>query len=118
MLQRVELSYFKNHCNTVVDFNSPFNVVVGRNGSGKSAVLDAIEWCLFHSKGKDIRALSHKDLVNKSKPPHEVMSVQIELLDVNNKYVNKTSYCCLKTNNKADIYIYHIYILLIHLPLL
>jgi chromosome segregation ATPase len=79
MLLCVELFHFKNHRTTTVDFTSPFNVIVGRNGSGKSAVLDGIEWCLFHSKSKDLRASSHQDLVNKAKPSSEVMAVQITL---------------------------------------
>lgn len=81
MLRRVELFYFKNHRETVVDFNSPFQIIVGRNGSGKSAILDAIEWCLFHSKSKELRAFSHQDLVNKSKPMCSDMAVQISLID-------------------------------------
>ena len=78
MLRRVELFHFKNHKSTKVDFTSHFNVIVGKNGSGKSAVIDAIEWCLFHSKSSDLRATSQRDLVNNAgRQPHEVMAVQI-----------------------------------------
>mmetsp|Transcript_12726 Transcript_12726/g.20692 ORF Transcript_12726/g.20692 Transcript_12726/m.20692 type:complete len:101 (+) Transcript_12726:1018-1320(+) len=77
MLRRVELFHFKNHKSTSIDFSSHFNVVVGRNGSGKSAVIDAIEWCLFHRKSNDLRASSLRDLENASKQSHEVMAVQV-----------------------------------------
>ena len=83
MLRRVELFHFKNHKATTIDFSSPFTIIVGRNGSGKSAVMDAIEWCLFHSKSTELRASAHKDLVNANKPINDVMAVQISLQQEN-----------------------------------
>ena len=79
MIKTVSLFYFKNHKETTINFDSLFNVIVGRNGSGKSAVLDAIEWCLFHSKGSDLRASSYSDLVNIHKPKDAVMAVHVSL---------------------------------------
>ena len=48
------------------DFDKDFNlhVIVGRNGSGKSAILDSIYWCLY---GREISNLSTQPLCNYTK---------------------------------------------------
>lgn len=70
MITRVVISNFKNFCGeeTIV-LSSPsdesyVDVLVGRNGSGKSCLLESIDWCLCNRTPRDIRASSMKDLVN------------------------------------------------------
>jgi len=41
-LRRLEIINYKNHENQVFDFESKFNVFIGKNGVGKTNVLDAI----------------------------------------------------------------------------
>lgn len=39
---RMQLKNFMCHTNLVVDFNSNITIIVGNNGSGKSAILTAL----------------------------------------------------------------------------
>jgi DNA replication and repair protein RecF len=41
-LSHLELVHYKNHENQVFDFDSKFNVFIGKNGAGKTNILDAI----------------------------------------------------------------------------
>ncbi len=43
-LQRLSLVNFRNHTESLYDFTSSINCIVGRNGSGKTSVLDAIHY--------------------------------------------------------------------------
>jgi len=47
---------------TVVDFNSGLNLITGLNGSGKSAILDSLSFCLF---GRPYRDVNLKDIINR-----------------------------------------------------
>jgi chromosome segregation ATPase len=71
MITKIELENFKNFkgrvsidlCDPAVD-TSYFNVIVGRNGTGKSCIIEAIDWCLFRGTARDMRGGSVRDLVH------------------------------------------------------
>lgn len=50
ILNSIKIRKFKKLDDVQYYFGSGLNMLTGRNGSGKSSVLDAITWCLF---GKD-----------------------------------------------------------------
>jgi len=83
MIIRLTISNFKNFgTERIIELggfsdNYHFTVVIGRNGAGKSAVIDAIEWCLFGMKGSMLRVKNTRQLVN-SKAKSE-MYVIVEL---------------------------------------
>lgn len=70
------------------------DVIVGRNGSGKSCVLEAIEWCLSSLSARDVRGSNMKDLVN----IHSIkasMAVTVEIYCKEEKYdFNNLSVAC------------------------
>ena len=88
MITKVSVSHFKNfnRPQTIV-LSSPedeyhCDVIVGRNGSGKSCLVEAIEWCLYNKPPRDMRASNLKDLVNVLSPDGK-MSVSVELATSN-----------------------------------
>jgi chromosome segregation ATPase len=85
MLTRVVVNHFKNFKEETIILADPtndhyfFDVVVGRNGSGKSCLLEAIEFCLCNKSARDLRAASMKDLVNVDSTDGK-MKVSVELI--------------------------------------
>lgn len=71
-LKQVELCNFKNFSTPQTielwanEEDCAFSVIVGRNGSGKSCLCEAIEWVLFNPTNKALRAKKSSELVNKS----------------------------------------------------
>lgn len=55
-LTKIEIQHFKGIKNRTETFSSTVNEISGRNGSGKSTIMNAFIWCFF---GKDI--LDRKD---------------------------------------------------------
>lgn len=47
---------------TEMEFKKGLNLIKAQNGSGKSTILDAINFCLF---GKPFRAIKMNQLINK-----------------------------------------------------
>lgn len=65
------LSYGNNW--TTLDFHKGLNLIKAQNGSGKSTILDAINFCLF---GKPFRAIKMAQLVNKYNDGNMVVSIE------------------------------------------
>ena len=55
MIKSIELINFLSHSNTKIDLTDGVNVFVGKNGSGKSSVVDTITFALFgeHNRNKN-----------------------------------------------------------------
>ena len=58
--------YFGRHKIEFLDRDKGFTIIFGKNGDGKSNLLNAITWCLYHSEphgvGDDRKILSNKRL--------------------------------------------------------
>ncbi len=47
ILKSLKLTHFKNHLNSTFDFNDGINCIIGKNGTGKTNLLDAIYYLSF-----------------------------------------------------------------------
>ena len=94
MLRSVEIENFKNFTQKqTIELCHPhdfcgFTVVVGRNGTGKSCVMEAIEWTLFDSTRKDVRTGNTEQLVNNQlSDRNRNMSVTVTLVHPLTRFV-------------------------------
>ena len=63
------------------------SVIVGRNGSGKSCLLEAIEWCLCNNCPSEMRSGNIRDMVNVNSRDGN-MFVSVELLGKIARYID------------------------------
>jgi len=61
MIKKLLLNNFLSHKNTSIEFHPGITVFVGRNGSGKSSIIDSITFALFNEHTRK----SNKNLVTK-----------------------------------------------------
>ena len=47
MITSLELTNWRTHSNTTLDFEKGTNVIIGVMGSGKSSIVNAITYALF-----------------------------------------------------------------------
>jgi exonuclease SbcC len=61
MLEKIRLEGFVSHMHTEVSFDEGVTVFIGRNGSGKSSIIDAVTFALYgeHTRG------NNRNLVNR-----------------------------------------------------
>ncbi len=95
-INRVTLTDFRIHKNAEFEFDEGINLIVGRNGSGKSSILEAIGLALFDA---DIRSTLNEAVRLGSK--FAVIKIEFEANDgnvyiVERKIGNITSYKLLK----------------------
>ncbi|MGL6297977.1 MAG: AAA family ATPase, partial [Methanobacteriaceae archaeon] len=58
IINSLNLTNFKSHSNTKMDFNLGLSIIIGENGAGKSTILEAISYALFKQfNGKKINDL-------------------------------------------------------------
>lgn len=74
LIKKVELRNFRNHTQFEVNFQKGINLLLGKNGSGKSSILEAIGLTLF---GADLRS-SLKDAIKKGE---KTSYIRIEFID-------------------------------------
>ena len=52
IIREIKLTNFKSHKETNATFNDGITVITGKNGAGKSTILEAIHYALFKKNGK------------------------------------------------------------------
>lgn len=78
-IKHLKLVNFKGVRDLEIDFNDTVTTISGRNGSGKTTVLDAFTWLLFGKDGLDRKQFNLKTLdengVAIPQLPHEVSAI-------------------------------------------
>ena len=54
ILEKVKIEDFRSHRLTKLSFNEGITVIIGGNGSGKTSILDAINFALFKQKPEKV----------------------------------------------------------------
>ena len=52
IIKRVKLENYRSHSNTTVDFSKGINLILGKNGKGKTSILEAISSVMFNTKDR------------------------------------------------------------------
>ena len=62
MIQKVRLINFVSHRDTSLELPHGLTAIIGRNGAGKTSILDAISYALFkqHSRGRDENLINRR----------------------------------------------------------
>lgn len=78
-IKEMHLVNFKGVRELQIKFNDGMTTICGRNGSGKTTILDAFTWLLFGKDSRDRKQFNIKTLDENSVPipqlPHEVSAV-------------------------------------------
>jgi DNA sulfur modification protein DndD len=97
-ITRLRTTNFRQHKNIDLDFSdekSDFVIIKGKNGAGKTNLLNAITWCLYgvsdDIKNKDFQLLSDSEVLNIEIGNYRDVNVQLDLAlpDGTNCYVNR-----------------------------
>jgi exonuclease SbcC len=70
----LELDNFRQHINTRIDFENGVTAIVGRNGTGKTTILEAVAWALYGSP-----AIRGKNDTVKSRASEGGAKIQVRL---------------------------------------
>ncbi|WP_339006681.1 SMC family ATPase [Fusobacterium polymorphum] len=52
IIKKVQLENYRSHSNTTVDFTKGVNLILGKNGRGKTSILEAISTVMFNTKDR------------------------------------------------------------------
>lgn len=69
IIEEVEIKNFRSHKNSKIKFGQGISVIVGDNGSGKTSILEAVNFALFKQKPNNINA---DDLIRRGTEEAEV----------------------------------------------
>ncbi len=76
ILNSLEMRNFKKYRNAKIEFQDGLTGIVGKNGSGKSTIVEAVAWALYGSKASTIR----RDFVKNSRAgEREDVEVKLKL---------------------------------------
>ncbi|RAP51326.1 MAG: hypothetical protein BZ138_05415 [Methanosphaera sp. rholeuAM270] len=85
IINTLTLKNFKSHKNTRINFDGNISLILGKNGAGKSSILEAISYCLF----KEFNGKKIDNILRKSKEEDDVvkdMNVTLEFTHDNIDY--------------------------------
>jgi len=75
ILRRIQLTNFRQYHRETLIFQDGITGVVGRNGAGKSSILEAVLWCLF---GNRAARTSKEGIKRQGASPAEPCSVELD----------------------------------------
>ena len=52
IIKKVQLENYRSHSNTTVEFTKGVNLILGKNGRGKTSILEAISTVMFNTKDR------------------------------------------------------------------
>ena len=52
IIKKVQLENYRSHSNTTVEFTKGVNLILGKNGKGKTSILEAISTVMFNTKDR------------------------------------------------------------------
>lgn len=108
-IKTIEINSFKNFCGfnkfDVKSSNENFIVIIGANGTGKSSIMDAIQWCIFNLTHKDMRCKNMSDLLNKEDKILGInkFSVALKIENMYSYIVITRTYEISKRSKKSNI---------------
>ncbi len=74
-LRRIRLTNFRQHADTVLEFDRGLTGIVGPNGAGKSTLLEAIAWAMYGTPA----ARGNRDSIRRrSAPPRSKVEVELD----------------------------------------
>jgi len=103
MIKELKLSNFRSYRDAKFEF-SPFTVIVGPNGSGKTNIIEAIN---FISTGRSFRAGLDKEVIAYGAPFARIQCYPIDLTLVNGARLTKTTKIHDKATRLLDILGHH-----------
>lgn len=81
IVKKVSIENFKGIKSRVIEFNDELTEIVGKNGSGKTSVQDAIWWCLFNKNSSGDERFNVRPLDKDGNKVHNiVISVELDLM--------------------------------------
>lgn len=105
LLQYLELNYFRKHVNLKLKINGNSGVILGQNGSGKSGIMQSIEYLLFGN----VSGYKKEDLVNDTLPEKGksyvtgILKLEGEFYRIE-RYVNSNKATIDKLECSTDVY--------------
>ena len=61
LIEKVEMKNYLSHKNSEIGFSTGVNIIIGKNGAGKSSVVDAVRLALFGSSDMERRIVSYRE---------------------------------------------------------
>ncbi|MEZ4457684.1 MAG: SMC family ATPase [Gemmatimonadales bacterium] len=74
-IRRLRLTNFRQHAETVLDFEAGLTGIVGPNGAGKSTLLEAIAWAMY---GTSAARGTRDSIRRRSAPPRSRVEVELD----------------------------------------
>ena len=69
IIESIKIKNFLSHEDTEIDFEQGINIITGKNGAGKTSVLDAIKFALFAESRNNEK---NNELIKKGKTYFEI----------------------------------------------
>ena len=57
IIESIKIKNFLSHEDTEIDFEQGINIITGKNGAGKTSVLDAIKFALFAESRNNVEIM-------------------------------------------------------------